>query len=135
MENENLNKKEIEMKNISRNTIVIDDHKSRDTRRSNINFSTNYLSLAEQLKLILKKHFIIYTRNIGVLIFMFISPIFFLTILQFLQTIAESYSDMLVTKEQPIIDLSSIPLKCNIPPCIGISILVIYFLYRVIRIL
>jgi hypothetical protein len=128
LENENLIKKEIEMRSIPPNTIIIDDNKHKSFRRSSINFSTNYLKISEQLRLILKKHLIIYSRSIGVLIFMFISPLFFLGLLQFLQSITDSYSDMLVTKEQPTIDLSTISLSCELPPCIGVSLLVNKFI-------
>jgi hypothetical protein len=123
-ENENINPKAVEMKNMS--TIVIDDSKNKLIKRSTQNFSTNYLSLNEQLRLILKKHFTIYSRSLGVLIFMFLSPIFFLALLQFLQIVSDQYNSIVITKERPVLDLNTISLKCEEEPCIsiGISVLV-----------
>jgi hypothetical protein len=127
VENENFLKKEIEMKAIPSKTIVIDDTKFKSSKRPNINFSTNYLSIPEQLKLILNKHKLIYSRSIGVLLFMFLSPIFFLTLLQLLQTLNDRYNQFLIVKEHKEFDLNSISLKCEAEPCIsvGISLLVI----------
>jgi hypothetical protein len=109
--------------------VAISDSEFKHIKKSRINFSTNYLTFQQEIELMIIKHFTIILRNVKTLLFILLSPIILMTILQIIQTMSDYYTSSLVVKEHPIIDLNSINLKCNnTKGCIslGISILVKY---------
>ncbi len=112
VENESFIRKDVEM-NLKNSVIVIDDANYKSSRTSNVNFSTNYLPFGEQLILMLNKTKTQYLRNIKILIFMLIAPIFFLGILQVLQNLSDYYQDSITTKNPETYDLNNIDLKCG----------------------
>ena len=116
--------------------VVIDDSDYKSTRKSNVNFSTNYLSLKEELKLMWYKNTLVYSRNIKSLIFVFISPFVFLTILQLMQNLSDDYTSTLTHRNYNSTEIDAVDLKCTSnqhskynPDCIsiGISVIVTFF--------
>jgi hypothetical protein len=116
------------------NILIINDSDYKSTRQSKIKFSTAYLTFKEEIKLMLYKNFTIYLRNVKTLIFLFITPVLFLTILQILQSLSDLYNQSVVTKDHKITNIDFVNLSCLKNPydkyeigciSIGIAILVI----------
>ena len=124
VENESFIRKELDKSTNS--VIIIDDSNYKSSRSSNVSFSTNYLKLSEQVALIISKNKLTYFRNMKILIFILLSPIFFLGVLQLIQNLSEYYHETIKNKEPEIVDLDSVSLKCGWDNCtsIGISLIV-----------
>lgn len=106
--------------------VTIEDTNYKPNRRNNINFSTNYLSLTEELSLMLNKHYLIYKRNLKLLVFIFISPIIFLAFLGFIQTLTERYTKSMINKNPTPINIDDINLKCDFSEgCLSLGVAVI----------
>jgi hypothetical protein len=58
------------------------------------------------------KNIKIYTRNIKTLLFVFLTPIFFLTFLQLLQNLSNFYNSSIVVKDHSPIPVDSVNLSC-----------------------
>jgi hypothetical protein len=114
--------------------LIINDSDYKSNKKQNINFSTNYLTIKEEIRLMTYKNYIVYSRNIKSLLFVFLSPIFFIWLLQQLQYLSDSFSSSKAVIDHPIVDLNSINLNClnnkkNPENCVslGIGIIVLFY--------
>ena len=117
------------IKNMDKNAnsmIIIDDSNYKSSRTSNVNFSTNYLNLTDQIGLIIDKNKLTYLRNMKIFVFIILSPIFFLGVLQLIQNLSEYYHETIKNKEPQVTSLDNVSLKCGWDNCtsIGISLIV-----------
>lgn len=124
-----LNESELKSDKEKLNVLIINDKDYKTTRQTN--FYTNYLSFREELNLMIFKNFIIYSRNLKTIIFIFLTPIFFLSILQIIQNLSDNFNKSIDIKNHPLNDIDRIDLKCTqnennfSDECISIGIAVI----------
>jgi hypothetical protein len=93
--------------------IVIHDSDYKNTRQSKIKFSTKYLDLREEIKLMLWKNLNVYSRNIKTIFFVFLCPIIMLTVLNILDYISLYYIKSTIIREPPSLSIDDISLNCN----------------------
>ncbi len=104
-------------------------NKNTQKTHSRITFNSSNLTTKQEIILMLKKHFIIYSRNAKSLLFIFLTPIFFMYMLQAMQYLTDNYKNKSVSLNYPIVNIDNSELNChinlNMTNCIslGISIL------------
>ena len=123
--NNNENKLQFEIMNPEKK--IEEDFKNE--HKHLVSFNPSFLSFREEISLMLYKHLLIYSRNIKSLIFVFTSPIFFLSLLQAMQYLTDNYKNRSITLNPTITNLNDVSLDChlnlNITNCISLGIGVI----------
>ena len=93
--------------------IVIHDSDYKTTRKSKVNFQANYLQISEEIEIMVKRNIKIYSRNYKSLLFIFLSPIVMMLLLQLIQNVSNDYNEDNVIKEPIPINLNSVDLNCK----------------------
>ena len=104
-------------------------NKTTKSSKSKITFNTSNLTTKQEIILMLKKHIIIYSRNVKSLLFIFLTPIFFMYMLQAMQYLTDNYKNKSVILNYPITKIDNLDLNChnnlNITNCISLGIIVL----------
>ena len=97
--------------------------------RLKIPFNSQKLSTNAEILLMLEKHVIIYSRNLKSLLFILITPIFFLYMLQMMQWLTDHMKNRTITLEHPIRKIDDINLNCfetlGLSNCISLGFVVV----------
>ena len=97
--------------------------------RLKIPFNSQKLSTNAEILLMLEKHVIIYSRNLKSLLFILVTPIFFLYMLQMMQWLTDHMKNRTITLEHPIRKIDNINLNCfetlGLSNCISLGFVVI----------
>ena len=135
-ENINLYHRELVLRNNINNTISLQleannhtNQLSLSNHRHIVSFNPSYLTFKEEISLMMYKHYKIYSRNLKSLLFIFLAPIFFLSLLQAMQYLTDNYKNRSVILEPKIINLDDVTLDChanlNMTNCVSLGIGVI----------
>ena len=129
----------------SEELIVIHDSDFKTSRKSKVNFKANYLQISEEIEIMVKRNFKIYSRNYKTLLFIFLSPLVMMLLLQLIQKLSNDYNEENVKIEPIPTNLTTVDLNCRnskyfyynekiinnqkINDCISIGISVLVIIY------
>jgi len=108
-----LNSPEHSMEGDKSKFIIINDSDYKHSRKTKIEFSTKYLTFYEEVKLMNSQKYLIYKNNLKVLLFILLSPLIFLTVLQIFQMMTDKYNESNRIIYHEIIAVDRISLKCT----------------------